>query len=510
MPRALSLFLAILSVAVNLSQHVAAEPVQPGEPVRYQPMYPDRWKQKGTSLDLFPWEGKHVIVLTTKKDLDPEVMQIFLDRLDAGWELYGKLVKSPPIRFGLIRGKATIAMVPDLSYTCGLGCGNVANTGVEIGGFYRNYDGGAGDYDRVKRNHKVFQHYYFYELGRNWNSPGRRHSHFGTGYSVFMRYVCLDTLGYEDEDKRTRQEIERGEEVFSRSTDTFMEMYFTRDSKKPRPLDLNAMYASMMLKLHRENGGNEWLKRYFDFLFECPEFNAPKPQMLNWVVSASCAAKKDLTPLFVDRWRFPITRAMREVLAKVDWTADKLSPLQILQSLPPEEFPTELAALNPKFVTDELRKGNLLGDSSFERTKDFLWKPQANKGNGAAIRGDAAAHDEKRSIVLENTRPEDTRLLQTVTVKPKTWYLLCGWIRTQGVQIHEKEGLSGAILNVNGTWDRTMTLTGDHDWTYVSTVVNSGDRTSLDICVRLGFTSSVATGKAWFDDILFVEVPQKK
>ncbi len=76
------------------------------------------------------------------------------------------------------------------------------------------------------------------------------------------------------------------------------------------------------------------LKRYFDYLFDCPEFNGPIPQILNWVICASCASRKDLAPLFVDRWRFPINPASREVLAKIDWEAGELDPLKILLSLP--------------------------------------------------------------------------------------------------------------------------------------------------------------------------------
>ena len=511
MIRGISLFLAVLSALVGVPLDAAAQQLQPGEPVRYPAMYPERWKQKGTSLNLYPWEGKHIVVLTTKNDLDPEIMQIFVDRLDAGWEIFAQLVKSPPGEYALVRGKVPVAMVPDASYTCGIGCGNVGATGIEIAGFYRDHFGGPGDYDRVKRDRKAFQFYYFYEFGRNWNSHGRRHSHFGTGFSVLMGRVCLDTLGCTGVDQKSLARLLRGEEVFANSTDPFLDVYFNPALKLKQPLDLNSMYASMMLKLHRENGGNEWLKRYFDYLFECPEFNGPKPQMLNWVICASAAAKKDLTPLFVDRWRFPIGPTSRQVLAKVDWKATDLNPYQILLSLPMDDVPPALAALHPEFLTEELRQGNLLRDASFERTADFLWQPQVSKRNGALVRGDTqTSHGGMRSIVLENTRPEDSRLVQKVSVKPKTSYLLCGWIKTEGVKIQQKGGLSGALLNINGTWDNTMTFVGDHDWTYLATVINSGDKTSLEVCARLGFTSSVATGKAWFDDLVFVEFPKSK
>lgn len=100
MVRVLCFFFVAMSTTACFAQELAAHAIQAGEPVRYQPMYPERWKQKGTSTDLYPWEGKHIVVLTTTKDLDPKIMRLFVDRLDAGWELYGKIVKSPPINFG--------------------------------------------------------------------------------------------------------------------------------------------------------------------------------------------------------------------------------------------------------------------------------------------------------------------------------------------------------------------------------------------------------------------------
>ncbi len=83
MIRTLRMTIAVASVLACVPEDVFAQPIQPGQPVRYVAMYPERWKQKGTSLDLIPWEGKQIVVLTTRKDLDPDVMRIFVDRLDA-------------------------------------------------------------------------------------------------------------------------------------------------------------------------------------------------------------------------------------------------------------------------------------------------------------------------------------------------------------------------------------------------------------------------------------------
>jgi hypothetical protein len=44
-------------------------------------------------------------------------------------------------------------------------------------------------------------------MGRNFYTFGDRHSCFTTGFAVFMRCVCMDTLGCHDDDRRTREVI---------------------------------------------------------------------------------------------------------------------------------------------------------------------------------------------------------------------------------------------------------------------------------------------------------------
>ncbi|MEM7234398.1 MAG: family 20 glycosylhydrolase, partial [Planctomycetota bacterium] len=44
-------------------------------------------------------------------------------------------------------------------------------------------------------------------------------------------------------------------------------------------------------------------------------------QAFNWLVCASIAAEKDLTPIFGDRWRMPLSKNQRRIMAQVDWSA---------------------------------------------------------------------------------------------------------------------------------------------------------------------------------------------
>ena len=42
----------------------------------------------GAALDLVPWEGSRVVVMTQSPALDPAVMMDVVDTLDAAWEVY--------------------------------------------------------------------------------------------------------------------------------------------------------------------------------------------------------------------------------------------------------------------------------------------------------------------------------------------------------------------------------------------------------------------------------------
>jgi hypothetical protein len=504
----------VLTTVVHLfAGHLLSAEIQPGEPVPYSPMRGDVWKQKGTSTQLFPWEGKRIVVLTTTKDLDPAVMQVFVDRLDAGWELYSQLVKYPPTNYNLHNGKVTVAMVPDASYTCGLGCGSIGATRIEIAGFYGN-----GDYARVRKNPKVFQHYYFYEFGRNWHTFGHRNMWL-TGFSVFMRNVCMDTLGCVDEDQKVRVAIERAEDLYAKSSQDYFETFTYAGRKgdkllntkgQPIPLtDINCMYASVMLKLRRDYGGNEWVGKFYRHLHDCPETSNSRLQAWCWIICASCAAGQDLTPVFVDRWRFPVPDKVRQSLAKVDWTRSDISSLKVLLSLPVDEAPPPLVAMHPEFMTAKFKAANLLIDGSFEDSKR-AWIPQAFTGESRRmLAATDVFHDGKRSLTIDCGVPNDARFEQKVSVKPNTRYVLCGWIKTRGVQLREHGGSTGAVLCVEGVSIKTTSLIGDNDWTWVAIVFGSEDKTTLKVCARLGFTASTVTGQAWFDDLVLVEWPQE-
>jgi hypothetical protein len=284
-----------------------------------------------------PWAGEHVVFLTTHDALDRKLMGRWVSRLDEGWRLYEDLTGRKPSPFRHIGGKATIAAVPSAELTCGLGCGFLGATGIELAAFYDH------DYPLLVENPLAMPHYVFYEMGRNFFTYGNRHSCFTTGFAVFMRYVCMDALQCEDPDESTRKIIDAVERRFGNSEVGFLGLFTMAtgiDEKTPRvkdaaggwihPSDQPVCYASAMLRLRRDHGGDAWVKRFLHEIAQAPESPPDTPegarqQCWHWLLAASIAAGKDLSPLFAGEWGLPVSDGTRAALKKIDWQKPEIN-----------------------------------------------------------------------------------------------------------------------------------------------------------------------------------------
>ncbi len=342
--------LLLLSLALVVSDLQAAEvaPLKPGARFDYSKFafQPESWKQRGLSLQLTPWTGTNVIFLTTDDTLDPALMGIWVSRLDAGWQVYADLTGRVPSPARQFEGKVTIAAVPGYDLTCGAGCGYVGATGIELAMFYDH------NYPELKTHPNAMPHYVFYEMGRNYYTFGDRHSCFITGFAVFMRYVCMDALKCEDTDAATRKVIEGVEPRFSASKLSFLDLFTMvsigekesrikdESGKLIEPSDQPVCYASAMLRLRRENGGDGWVRRFFHELAAAPTSNPDtKKGALNqswyWLLCSSVAAQKDLSPVFAGEWKLPIAEETRAALGRIDWKKEDLTLKEVTETVAP-------------------------------------------------------------------------------------------------------------------------------------------------------------------------------
>ena len=66
----------------------------------------------GYLVSLYPWQGQHVALLTSANDLDGDVMQDILNRIDAAYEVYLAITGQAPATYRAYNGLLTIAEVP--------------------------------------------------------------------------------------------------------------------------------------------------------------------------------------------------------------------------------------------------------------------------------------------------------------------------------------------------------------------------------------------------------------
>ena len=165
-------------------------------------------------------------------------------------------------------------------------------------------------------------------------------------------------------------------------------------------------------------------------------------------------------------------------------------------------------ALTPEFLSAELKKGNLLKNGSFENSENPLWQGDSWRQRADCWRiAPGQSHEGGKSLFINNPESDDVSVTQTVAVKPGKRYLLSGWVKTENVRAQETK-TQGAFLYVSGGYDvQNTNVQGTKDWTHQAIVFRSLNRNSVSISANLGNFASTATGKACFDDLCLIELP---
>jgi hypothetical protein len=111
-------------------------------------------------------------------------------------------------------------------------------------------------------------------------------------------------------------------------------------------------------------------------------------------------------------------------------------------------------------------------------------------------------------VKITSTGGGDLSWAHVAKVKPRTDYLLRGWIKTEGVQ--KRGNAQGAMFNIHELQDPvrggTGKVLGDSDWTQVQLAFNSGQLTQITVNCLFGGWGQ-CTGTAWFDDLELIPAP---
>lgn len=365
---------AILIAVVAMQPLVAQQKIEPGGPIDYMKLaiYPSHWRADNVPTTMFPWFGKEVAFVTTTAELDPAAVAHFVGVLDRTWaclrDLHGGWVPNP--RWNL-RDKPVVAMIPstDPLLTCDLWCSRVGVNGAEIVGFYEDHlpawldEPHLVDFDFAEA------------LGHNYFAFGKLHGRFDRGYGRFNAMVAFEKLGLKDLDVARPAFIRDSETTYHESRTSFRSGLLSDlehriatgfDNRKVPHSGPDSVYASIMLRLRKENGGDRFHKRFVTAMraieerrkakdkeiFETAKRKAKletrgrddltdeqkrkmkdeelalfeririqrKPteqeQIAAWAEAICVAAGKDLTRQLIDRWRFPLVEGDLDQIRK--------------------------------------------------------------------------------------------------------------------------------------------------------------------------------------------------
>jgi len=103
---------------------------------------------------------------------------------------------------------------------------------------------------------------------------------------------------------------------------------------------------------------------------------------------------------------------------------------------------------------------------------------------------------------IVNRTANDARLCQTVTVVPGGTYRFSARIKTADIGA----STAGALIAIEPRIADSVDLKGTRDWETVYVTAESGDRDTLDVCLRLGSYANLNTGTAWFSDVRIEQI----
>ena len=151
---------------------------------------------------------------------------------------------------------------------------------------------------------------------------------------------------------------------------------------------------------------------------------------------------------------------------------------------------------------------NLIEDGGFEDKENITaWYRDAYRNSEETVRFSITNELKAggtHSLAIMNLVPNDSKVMQSVKVKPGTWYRLSCRILAQDIKTERLGaclGIMGCIKSspdfkeTHGRWEEAA-ITGKTGW----------GQYSLTVTLRVGFFSSLAQGRAYFDEVRMEEL----
>lgn len=274
---------------------------------------------QNAKLQLHAWTGQRVAILTQSADLDAATLAEMTTKLDAVYDFYAKTTSREPQKGKLYDGRLTVAEVNE---TCGAGCGYLGAGGIELTRetFKTLYDG-------VKNRHEWDQAI-CYEFGRNfwfygdaleYKDLGDVQRSVTTGYAVFMRFAAMEAAQMQGGPFRDKSfanfktQVEELVDLYEKDPALNWGNTLRLDKAPANPLGLNGtdLFAGFLFRL-RHMGDKDFLTRLWQEAAKRPKAQSTQDALDNFVIAACAGATKNLSQIFTQRWRWPLSEAAQD------------------------------------------------------------------------------------------------------------------------------------------------------------------------------------------------------
>lgn len=148
----------------------------------------------------------------------------------------------------------------------------------------------------------------------------------------------------------------------------------------------------------------------------------------------------------------------------------------------------------------------LIGKSIYSKYNfyDYI-KGVREKGKTSFTRDSDIVYSDMDSYKIENKDYNDAMFYKEIKVNPNTAYRVTCMVKTEDITNQNDKYIGGAQISINDTTECSEAITGTNDWTQLTFMFNSNNRTSVEIGFRLGGYDEYSKGTAWFSDFKIEE-----
>jgi hypothetical protein len=450
------------SISASVTMRIRTTMGSP-ERISYSPFFMNdsSYPYGGQPISRYAWEGRNVAVLTQKSDLNPGLMQLWVEALDKGWDYYAAATgRAPGTSPHQYHGKVTIAQVP---YTCGAGCGQVGARGIEADSahFQREYDSAL--------NNGAFGGFLFYEMGRNYwfytnelayKSPTNSNA-VTTGFAVLMQWWSMDAAGVHiDNDSclgpasavRTHFEGLIDKYIENNSLNWANTMANSAGTASGCATDGPVLFTSILMRVQRDFGDADFGMRLWKEADSRPNASTTEQAVDNLVVAASVAAGMNLSRYFEETLRWTVSAQAKTELQTLLGTATapggQYPRLQIAAT--PSAGP---ASFTPAISWSSSNASSCEASGAWSGTK---------AASGSEVVGPLAQSTEF-VLTCDSVSGSVQRRLSVSVVQPPSLKLIAqpATIPPGGIPVLGWKAINATTCSASGGWSGSRSMTGE-------------------------------------------------